>query len=106
QQSVHCDPSRRHGRSLSTYRRLRSVQVVSFRHGLPPPRPPDPAPTAPFAAPVSLHAAHFPSAACAARHQRPADMASSRRFVVGISGASGASYALRLLELLLLGGHE
>lgn len=29
-----------------------------------------------------------------------------RRFVLGISGASGAAYALRLLELLLLGGHE
>ena len=30
----------------------------------------------------------------------------ARRFVVGISGASGACYALRLLELLLGGGHE
>lgn len=30
----------------------------------------------------------------------------SRRFVVGISGASGAAYALRLLELLLQAGHE
>lgn len=30
----------------------------------------------------------------------------SRRFVLGISGASGAAYALRLLELLLEGGHE
>ncbi len=29
-----------------------------------------------------------------------------RRFVVGVSGASGAWYALRLLELLLLAGHE
>ena len=29
-----------------------------------------------------------------------------RRFVVGVSGASGAAYALRLLELLLAGGHE
>lgn len=29
-----------------------------------------------------------------------------RRFVLGISGASGAAYSLRLLELLLLGGHE
>ncbi|MEZ6235275.1 MAG: UbiX family flavin prenyltransferase [Phycisphaerales bacterium] len=28
------------------------------------------------------------------------------RFVVGISGASGAGYALRLLELLVGGGHE
>jgi flavin prenyltransferase len=31
---------------------------------------------------------------------------SHRRFVLGITGASGAVYALRLLELLLLGGHE
>ncbi len=31
---------------------------------------------------------------------------SSRRFVVGISGASGAWYAQRLLELLLSAGHE
>lgn len=29
-----------------------------------------------------------------------------RRFVVGISGASGAAYPLRLLELLLLSGQE
>lgn len=29
-----------------------------------------------------------------------------RRFVVGISGASGAAYSRRLLELLLAGGHE
>ncbi|MCC5787309.1 MAG: UbiX family flavin prenyltransferase [Phycisphaerales bacterium] len=29
-----------------------------------------------------------------------------RRFVVGISGASGAAYSLRLLELLLTMGHE
>jgi flavin prenyltransferase len=29
-----------------------------------------------------------------------------RRFVLGISGASGAAYALRLLELLLQQGHE
>lgn len=29
-----------------------------------------------------------------------------RRFVLGISGASGAAYALRTLEQLLLGGHE
>ncbi len=28
------------------------------------------------------------------------------RFVLGITGASGAAYALRLLELLLWGGHE
>jgi 4-hydroxy-3-polyprenylbenzoate decarboxylase len=31
---------------------------------------------------------------------------SARKFVLGISGASGAAYSLRLLELLLLGGHE
>jgi 4-hydroxy-3-polyprenylbenzoate decarboxylase len=30
----------------------------------------------------------------------------SRRFVLGVSGASGAAYALRVLEQLLLGGHE
>ena len=30
----------------------------------------------------------------------------ARRFVVGISGASGAAYALRVLEQLLTGGHE
>lgn len=29
-----------------------------------------------------------------------------RRFVVGITGASGAAYSLRLLELLLAAGHE
>jgi 4-hydroxy-3-polyprenylbenzoate decarboxylase len=29
-----------------------------------------------------------------------------RRFVLGISGASGAAYALRLLEQLLIQGHE
>lgn len=34
------------------------------------------------------------------------DQNSPRRFVLGISGASGAHYALRLLELLLTGGHE
>lgn len=33
-------------------------------------------------------------------------MPSTRTFVVGISGASGAAYALRLLEILLLAGHE
>lgn len=33
-------------------------------------------------------------------------MATHRRFVVGISGASGAAYALRVLELLVGGGHE
>jgi len=31
---------------------------------------------------------------------------SGRRFVVGISGASGALYATRLLHLLIAGGHE
>ena len=36
-------------------------------------------------------------------HDAPAQR---RRFVVGITGASGAAYALRLLELLLGGGHE
>jgi 4-hydroxy-3-polyprenylbenzoate decarboxylase len=30
----------------------------------------------------------------------------ARRFVLGITGASGAAYALRLLELLLCQGHE
>lgn len=37
---------------------------------------------------------------------RRASRASPKRFVLGISGASGAAYALRLLELLLEGGHE
>src|SRR5262245_29294839 len=32
--------------------------------------------------------------------------ASARRVVVGVSGASGAEYALRLLEQLLAGGHD
>lgn len=32
--------------------------------------------------------------------------ASGRRFVVGVSGASGAHYACRLIEQLLIGGHE
>lgn len=36
----------------------------------------------------------------------PATPHQRRRFVLGISGASGAAYSLRLLELLLLGGHE
>lgn len=36
----------------------------------------------------------------------PNDSAHSRRFVLGISGASGAAYALRLLEHLLLSGAE
>src|SRR5215510_6059315 len=44
------------------------------------------------------------------RPARPGAMTSSsqnpRRFVVGISGASGAAYSLRLLEQLLSGGHE
>lgn len=35
-----------------------------------------------------------------------APTASGRRFVVGVSGASGAVYAVRLVELMLLGGHE
>jgi 4-hydroxy-3-polyprenylbenzoate decarboxylase len=30
----------------------------------------------------------------------------ARRFVLGITGASGAAYSLRLLHLLLAGGHE
>ncbi len=33
-------------------------------------------------------------------------MQSGRKFVLGISGASGAAYALRLLEVLLEQGHE
>ena len=36
----------------------------------------------------------------------PGEPGQSRRFVVGISGASGAPYAIRLLEMLLNGGHE
>src|SRR5215510_4258116 len=37
----------------------------------------------------------------------PADLPKNpRRFVVGVSGASGAAYALRLLEQLLTLGHE
>lgn len=36
----------------------------------------------------------------------PSRVATERRFVVGISGASGAAYALRVLELLVGGGHE
>jgi 4-hydroxy-3-polyprenylbenzoate decarboxylase len=35
-----------------------------------------------------------------------AGAAGGKRFVLGISGASGAAYALRLLEQMLLGGHE
>lgn len=34
------------------------------------------------------------------------DARSTKRIVVGISGASGAAYATRLLEQLLVGGHE
>src|SRR3954464_7033434 len=34
------------------------------------------------------------------------NMPATRRLVIGISGASGAAYALRVLEQLLLGGHE
>lgn len=33
-------------------------------------------------------------------------MHTSRKFVLGITGASGAAYALRLLEVLLAQGHE
>lgn len=33
-------------------------------------------------------------------------MHTSRKFVLGITGASGAAYALRLLEVLLTQGHE
>lgn len=36
----------------------------------------------------------------------PAPVNVARRFVLGISGASGAAYSLRLLELLLGHGHE
>jgi flavin prenyltransferase len=38
--------------------------------------------------------------------QVPATRQPTRRFVLGISGASGAAYSLRLLEQLLLLGHE
>lgn len=48
---------------------------------------------------------HF-SPASAARGAAPVMGARPRRFVVGISGASGAAYALRLLEQLLLAGAE
>lgn len=43
-----------------------------------------------------------------AQHATPPNPSAppTRRFVVGISGASGAPYAVRLLELLLTGGHE
>ena len=34
------------------------------------------------------------------------DGAAPGRFVLGVSGASGAAYALRVLEVMLLGGHE
>lgn len=36
----------------------------------------------------------------------PPSAGALRRFVLGVSGASGAVYSLRLLELLLIGGHE
>lgn len=40
-------------------------------------------------------------------HTNPAAQPrTTRRFVIGITGASGAAYALRLLELLLGHGHE
>lgn len=42
----------------------------------------------------------------AATTAEPDPHARRRRCVVGITGASGAAYALRLLELLLEGGHE
>lgn len=40
------------------------------------------------------------------RHAAAPAPLSGRRFVVAVSGASGAAYAVRLLELLLSGGHE
>lgn len=36
----------------------------------------------------------------------PPNPASGKRYIVGITGASGAPYALRLLDQLLAGGHE
>ncbi|MBK7403342.1 MAG: UbiX family flavin prenyltransferase [Phycisphaerales bacterium] len=36
----------------------------------------------------------------------PIDAPLARRLVLGITGASGAAYALRTLEMLLAGGHE
>ncbi len=39
-------------------------------------------------------------------HSSSATSAHPRRFVLGISGASGAAYSLRLLEQLLILGHE
>lgn len=46
-----------------------------------------------------------PSATPAPRPIEPG-AAKGKRFVLGVSGASGAAYALRLLELMLLGGAE
>lgn len=40
------------------------------------------------------------------QHTSRAALPAPRRFVLGISGASGAAYALRLLEQLLVLGHE
>ncbi|RMH26361.1 MAG: UbiX family flavin prenyltransferase [Planctomycetota bacterium] len=42
------------------------------------------------------------------RSPAPADAPepSGRRFVLGVSGASGAAYAVRFVEQVLLGGHE
>ncbi|MBX3358643.1 MAG: UbiX family flavin prenyltransferase [Phycisphaeraceae bacterium] len=61
----------------------------------PPPRPPHPVrPGHP-----SPNGAPGPGAASPPR-------AHGRRFVLGVSGASGAAYALRLLEQMLLGGAE
>jgi 4-hydroxy-3-polyprenylbenzoate decarboxylase len=40
------------------------------------------------------------------RSRRPVSPPGFKRVVVGISGASGAVYATRLIEQLLLGGHE
>jgi flavin prenyltransferase len=64
--------------------------------------------------PAARMLVHIPSAVLSTRPQalhpmsqpNPSPSPSVRRFVLGISGASGAAYSLRLLELLLLGGHE
>jgi 4-hydroxy-3-polyprenylbenzoate decarboxylase len=42
----------------------------------------------------------------AAASTLPASSPARKRIVVGISGASGAQYATRLIEQLILGGHE